>query len=960
MKSSACGNARRAIFAAVVCVVMVLSAVAVLGASGVDAPQARAALTPSASLLPESANPITIAVGTGPIGVAVDSDNGYVYVANQESVSVISGMTNSVVTTIGIPGASCCSAYLGVAVDSANGYVYVTNRDSSNVTEINGATNTVVGSVQAGDEPTGIAFDSANGDLYIGNLGANNVTVFNGATDTTVTSITVGNGPTSIAFDSTNGYLYVVNQVSGNVTIINGAANTVVRSISLASLPSDAALYGATFDGANGYVYIASYGFVDYIDTLNDKIGQLTVPIDNLPGYDTLPSYALAVDSMNGYVYVTSLIGAVTPLNVSTNTLTTSIPVGIDPVGVAFDGANGDLYVVNEESGNVTVLDGAVYYPTISDFSASPYPGCYTPYPQGCDFVGLPTNLSVNVTSGVGVGALSYAYTGLPPGCSSVDASIFSCTPTHGGSYPVLVMVTDSLGDSTLATALTAGPLLVSAIAVQIGASPPVITIGQSTFINTTVLGGVGPLNYTYTNLPPGCHAANVSSLLCTPTKPSNPYYEYTVLVTDSLGNNYSTSDSLWVQNMTATLWTIPTAVDVGKAVTFFTSVNGGLGPLSYNYTNLPSGCATVNATNLSCSPTSPAVKPYSVTLTVTDSVGNNASATTLLTVNGPPEVKISATPNPADAQMNVAFSATASNGTGPFAYAWLINGTSTAGENTSYAFTSAGDYNVTVYANDSFGLSASATTLVVVYPMLNTTFVVSNSTPLLGQTIALVVNASGGASPYSYSYVGLPPGCVSENKSALGCLPTQSGFYNVTATVSDVNHGVATANVSMQVIFDFNVVVPTNTSAGSPFTISVNTNETFAGGTAIVPAAGFGAFTYNYTGLPTGCGSQDVSSITCTTNQVGTYHITVSVHDQVGDHNTHTVVVNVVPAKSTPGTSGILGLSGDTGYLVIGGVVAFVAAAALLVLLRSRRGKRDKTKPATESSPEPMTTENP
>ena len=214
-----------------------------------------------------------------------------------------------------------------------------------------------------------------------------------------------------------------------------------------------------------------------------------------------------------------------------------------------------------------------------------------------------------------------------------------------------------------------------------------------------------------------------------------------------------------------------------------------------------------------------------------------------------------------------------------------------------------------------------------------------------MGQTEAFVTNATGGAGPYNYSYSGFPPGCVSEDKAAVGCLPTQADFYNITVHVRDQNGVTVTSNVTVHVIFDFNVVVPTNTSAGSPFTISVNTNETFSGGTAFAPAGGFGAFTYNYTGLPPGCSSQDASSITCTPTQVGTYHITVSVHDQVGDHQTHTVVVNVGSAQS----SGISSLfSGTTGYAVIGAIVAVVAIAAGVILLRSRRKGKEPTIPTT------------
>jgi PKD repeat protein len=148
-----------------------------------------------------------------------------------------------------------------------------------------------------------------------------------------------------------------------------------------------------------------------------------------------------------------------------------------------------------------------------------------------------------------------------------------------------------------------------------------------------------------------------------------------------------------------------------------------------------------------------------------------------------------------------VAFSATVLGGTGPFGYTWLFeNGTRATGQNTSHAFGSAGNYTVRVYANDSFGLSATDTALVTVFPQLSATLVVSNAMPLLGQSIAFVTNASGGVAPYSYSYLGLPAGCSSANVSAFACTPSASGTFSVEVIVLDANGFKVTRNVTLTV----------------------------------------------------------------------------------------------------------------------------------------------------------------
>ena len=54
----------------------------------------------------------------------------------------------------------------------------------------------------------------------------------------------------------------------------------------------------------------------------------------------------------------------------------------------------------------------------------------------------------LNATTEGGAGALSYVYTGLPPGCSSSNTSSLRCTPVLAGSFPVTVYINDSAGNS--------------------------------------------------------------------------------------------------------------------------------------------------------------------------------------------------------------------------------------------------------------------------------------------------------------------------------------------------------------------------------------------------------------------------------------------------------------------------------------------------------------------------------
>ncbi len=167
----------------------------------------------------------TVTVGANPRGVAFDSANGDVYVANlgSNTVSVISGSTN---TAVGTP-ITVGSGPIGVAFDSTNGDVYVANINSDSVSVISGSTvvaTVIVGSAP-GVYPYGVAFDSTNGDVYVANSGSGSVSVISGST--VVATVTVGSNPHGVAFDSANGDVYVTNSGSSSVSVIAPTATYV-------------------------------------------------------------------------------------------------------------------------------------------------------------------------------------------------------------------------------------------------------------------------------------------------------------------------------------------------------------------------------------------------------------------------------------------------------------------------------------------------------------------------------------------------------------------------------------------------------------------------------------------------------------------------------------------------------------------------------------------------------------
>ena len=82
--------------------------------------------------------------------MAVNPNTNRIYVANDcsDNVSVIDGASNTVVATVAVG-----SGPYGVAVNPNTNRIYVTNAGSDNVSVIDGATNTVVATVAVGSRP---------------------------------------------------------------------------------------------------------------------------------------------------------------------------------------------------------------------------------------------------------------------------------------------------------------------------------------------------------------------------------------------------------------------------------------------------------------------------------------------------------------------------------------------------------------------------------------------------------------------------------------------------------------------------------------------------------------------------------------------------------------------------------------------------------------------------------------
>ena len=247
----------------------------------------------------------------------------------------------------------------GIAYNSANNNMYVANLDSSTISVISGSTDSVIATILVGRAPVWIAYAPPNNKLYVTNLDSNDVYVINGATNKVIKNIPVGNRPFGIAYNPSNNNVYVANYGDGTVSVINTSSDTVVSTIGLVNIvsppPSITAPIFFTYYPANVAMYVSATGQVSVINSVsNADVKDSRMP----PPDQGSQATGLAYNSNNNRVYVSAYdSNRVLMINPDTNNFEgTAIPVGLRPVGIVYNPTNKNMYVANLDSSTVSVI----------------------------------------------------------------------------------------------------------------------------------------------------------------------------------------------------------------------------------------------------------------------------------------------------------------------------------------------------------------------------------------------------------------------------------------------------------------------------------------------------------------------------------------------------------------------------------------------------------------------------
>lgn len=293
----------------------------------------------------------TIPAGTNPAGIAVNPVTNRVYVTNQTdgTVTAIDGATDTVIGTITVG-----TSPEAIAVNPVTNKVYVANHGSANITVIDAAgdANSTATVPSTATNPLAIAVNPVTNKIYVGNEfgSASRLTVIDGATNT-ATGVGSGGNMAAVVVNPATNMIYLADYGVARVFVVNGADNTFASYSNGASPPMAMAVNPVT-----NRIYTAniSNGTADVLD------GSVIYSSFNPPPTVVTDAWsiAVAVNPVTNKIYVVNYnAGDVTVIDGESN-YPINVPVGTGPNAVAINPVTNKIYVANTVSGTVSVIDG--------------------------------------------------------------------------------------------------------------------------------------------------------------------------------------------------------------------------------------------------------------------------------------------------------------------------------------------------------------------------------------------------------------------------------------------------------------------------------------------------------------------------------------------------------------------------------------------------------------------------
>jgi len=312
---------------------------------------------------------IPTGANTNPLGSALNKTTNLLYVVNRggvgrDHISVVSAVDNKII--VNIPFAASAGRAKDIAINEATNKIYVFTTEEELVV-INGneqRIETYIPIETLTFTPQRIAVNKINNTVFV--LGGSAVRVIDGATNSLLTTIEGFNNTTNVVFSGDATKAYVVDNRNNDLTVIDAINNTVITKIAIPIPLAD------SFDGIS---HVAINPVTNTIYVTNERfrsdnsfITAIDADTNSIITTFSAPAEKMLVNTLTNTLYARSSDSnsnpTITVVDGASNTVTAIIPV-VTPFGTskhfALNEMDNLIYVVTRTSNTtigVTTING--------------------------------------------------------------------------------------------------------------------------------------------------------------------------------------------------------------------------------------------------------------------------------------------------------------------------------------------------------------------------------------------------------------------------------------------------------------------------------------------------------------------------------------------------------------------------------------------------------------------------